>query len=102
MGAGASSLPRLRKALLIRAYNLRDKDQSLVDQFIPFAFRGPDMQMYILPSQIQNALRMTSPDYAWLEDLLQTLFLQPSGLQGKVGTYSVSIPMSRFYSALII
>lgn len=78
MGAGASSLPRVRKALLIRAYNIRAPDQTLLDQFIPHAFRGPDMQMYIFPSQVQKCLDMNKADYAWLEELLRSLFTVPS------------------------
>lgn len=90
MGAGASSLPRVRKALLIRAHNMRAADQTLIDQFLPFAFRGPDHQMHILPSQIQNCLNMNKTDYFWLEDLLKTLFtpsdplLASSSSSGKV------------------
>ena len=39
MGGGASSLIRLRKALVIRAYNLRSAEQTLDEQFRPLTFR---------------------------------------------------------------
>jgi hypothetical protein len=35
-GGGASSLARLRKVLLIRAYNSRPKDQTVSEQFAQF------------------------------------------------------------------
>ena len=38
MGGGASSLNRLRKTLLLRAYNLRSEDMTLEEQFSPFAY----------------------------------------------------------------
>jgi len=39
MGGGASSLIRLRKALVMRAYNLRNSQQTLDEQFRPFSYR---------------------------------------------------------------
>lgn len=39
MGSGVSSLVRLRKALVIRAYNLRGADQTIEEQFDKYAFR---------------------------------------------------------------
>jgi len=39
MGGGASSLIRLRKALVIRAYNLRKAELTLDEQFRPHAIR---------------------------------------------------------------
>jgi hypothetical protein len=39
MGAGASSMNRLRKALVMRAYNLRDPGQTLEDFFKAYTYR---------------------------------------------------------------
>jgi hypothetical protein len=39
MGAGASSMNRLRKALLMRAYNIRNSDETLEEQFRKHAYR---------------------------------------------------------------
>ena len=41
MGAGASAANnnRLRKALILRAYNVRPKGQTLEDQFMKFSFK---------------------------------------------------------------
>ena len=40
MGAGASSLNRLRKAVLMRAYNVRQSDETLEEQFRKYAYRA--------------------------------------------------------------
>ncbi len=78
MGAGASTLPRIRKAILMRAYNVRPAEQTLLEQFVPFAYREADHQMYILPSQIKKCLDMNKPDYYWFDELLRTLFILPN------------------------
>ena len=39
MGAGASSMNRLRKAILMRAYNVRNSDETLEEQFRKYAYR---------------------------------------------------------------
>eukprot|EP01031_Cornospumella_fuschlensis_P033787 gene33787-40885_t len=71
MGAGASSVPRLRKALFIKAYNQRsDRSLSLADQFLPFSFRGADYQLYILPSRVLECLGMKGSDYDWIQHIL--------------------------------
>jgi hypothetical protein len=33
MGAGVSSINRLRKAIVLRAYNTREENETLEDQF---------------------------------------------------------------------
>jgi hypothetical protein len=33
MGAGVSTVNRLRKAIILRAYNIRDKNETLEEQF---------------------------------------------------------------------
>jgi hypothetical protein len=74
MGAGASSFSRLRKAVLIRAYNLRPSDQSLIDQFLPYTYQKEGKGLYIEISQIKKCLKMDSAEYKWIEELLQTIF----------------------------
>eukprot|EP00981_Chlorochromonas_danica_P000668 scaffold146_cov171-Ochromonas_danica.AAC.17 len=95
MGSGASSIARVRKALLIRAYNLRPPDQNLLQFFLSHAFRGSDRQMYIKPSQIKLCLGMNNDSYFWLDDLLITIFpssiSQPSGISSSSSS-SVSLP----------
>jgi hypothetical protein len=90
MGAGASSLPRLRKALAIRAYNARkatDKT-TLFEQFLPFAVQRADNRLYYIDSaQIKTCLGLDSQEYAWLDDLLVTLFRQPGGNEQGPGIY---------------
>jgi hypothetical protein len=39
MGGGVSSIGRLRKALVIRAYNLREEGESIEEQFLEHAFQ---------------------------------------------------------------
>ncbi len=80
MGAGASSLPRLRKALLIKAYNARSTSQngadlSLYEQFLPYAYQRDDKMYYINVVQIKTCLGLEmSKDYVWLDDLLIAMF----------------------------
>ena len=76
MGAGASSLPRLRKALLIKAYNTRRSPElSLYEQFLPFAAQLPEDKMfYITVPRIKECLGLDAKDYAWLDELLNTMF----------------------------
>jgi hypothetical protein len=38
MGAGVSSMTRLRKTLVMRAYNLRDEGQTLEDFFKEYSY----------------------------------------------------------------
>ena len=80
MGAGAS-LGRLRKAVVIRSYNLRRPDQTVEEQFKCFTFRSvDDGQLYIRLSDIRNCLGMDSKDYGWIEELFAHTF------GGKVAT----------------
>lgn len=65
MGAGASSLIRLRKALVLRAYNLRSSQQTLEEQFRPIAFRENGV-LYIALADVSKFLSVDAP---WLEDL---------------------------------
>lgn len=82
MGAGAS-LGRLRKAIVIRSYNLRRPDQTVEEQFKCYTFRSvDDGQLHIRLSDIRNCLGMDSKDYGWIEELFSHTF------GGKVGMYS--------------
>lgn len=74
MGGGASTLSRLRKAVVIRAYNLREPDQSLDQQFRPFAVRSIDGKLYITTQNIRSCLRMESKEYEWMDHLFQHTF----------------------------
>lgn len=76
MGAGASSLPRLRKALLMKAYNSRkQEDLSLFEQFLPFAHQKDDSAYYIYIAQVKVCLGIeNNKDYAFLDEVLYNLF----------------------------
>jgi hypothetical protein len=81
MGAGASSLPRLRKALLMKAYNARSKssegsDLTLYEQFLPFAYQREDKMYYINVTQIKACLGLVEDkkEYLWLDELLANIF----------------------------
>lgn len=39
MGAGVSSMNRLRKALVMRAYNLRDSEETLEEYFKKYTYK---------------------------------------------------------------
>ena len=68
MGVGVSSL-RLRKAVVLRAYNLRDGDQTLEEQFRKYAFRGDDGRLWIKLSDIKNGLSFT--ELSWADDMMK-------------------------------
>lgn len=74
MGAGASSLNRLRKAVVIRAYNLREPDATVDDQFRRFAVRAADNSLYITISNVRKCLGMESKEHEWVDDLLHHAF----------------------------
>ncbi|KAJ1434185.1 hypothetical protein B484DRAFT_394164, partial [Ochromonadaceae sp. CCMP2298] len=74
MGAGASALPRLRKALVIRSYNLRAPDETIEEQFRVYAFRDARNVLHIKLSDIKLCLGMDSGEYMWVEDLFQHTF----------------------------
>jgi hypothetical protein len=74
MGGGASSLTRLRKAIVIRAYNLRAADETVDDQFRRFAQRGGDNVLYISLEDIRRSLNMETKEYEWVDHLFQHLF----------------------------
>lgn len=80
MGSGASTLNRLRKAIIIRAYNLRPEDQSLMEQFLPFTYQKEGQGLYITLANVKKCLSLDSGDYQWMVDLMQALFTksQPS------------------------
>ena len=83
MGAGAS-LGRLRKAVVIRSYNLRRPDHTVEEQFKCYTFRSmDDGQLYIRLDDIRNCLGMDSKDYGWIEELFSLTF------GGKVRGYTV-------------
>lgn len=57
MGAGASSLARLRKAVVIKSYNLRKSNQTIEEQFKCYAFRNKtDGFLYIKLDDIRKCL----------------------------------------------
>ena len=59
MGAGAS-LDRLRNVLVLKAYNARAKDQTIVQQFGPFVqWNDDDNSAYLHVSDIQKCPSLT-------------------------------------------
>ena len=78
MGSGVSTLNRLRKALVIRAYNLRPSDQTLIEQFLPFSFQKDSQGLYITIENIKKCLKLDNGEYRWIEELLDALFSQSS------------------------
>jgi hypothetical protein len=55
MGVGVSSL-RLRKALILRSYNLRKEDQTMEEQFSHLGERGEDGEYYISLDGVKDYL----------------------------------------------
>lgn len=74
MGGGVSSLNRLRKAIVIRAYNLRKPDDTVDDQFRRFAVRGADGVLYISFENIKRCLVMETKEYEWIDQFLHRSF----------------------------
>lgn len=78
MGSGASILSRVRKALVIRAYNLRAADQTLIEQFLPYSFQKDGQGLYITVDSVKKCLKLDNGEYKWIEDLLDAMFSQSS------------------------
>lgn len=74
MGGGASSLIRLRKAIIIRSYNLRKPEETVDQQFRKFAVRGEDGVLIISLQNIRNCLEMESKEYDWIDHLFLRIF----------------------------
>ena len=80
MGAGAS-LDRLRNVLVLKAYNARAKDQTIVQQFGPFVqWNDDDNSAYLHVSDIQKCLSLTDEQ---TNKLLQR-FVLPLQLDGMI------------------
>jgi hypothetical protein len=73
MGGAVSLQQRCRKALVIRAYNIRPADQTIEDQFSAYSFLKGDGQFYTNADLIKQCLNIGSNDYPWLEPLMQIL-----------------------------
>lgn len=69
MGGGASSVSRLRKSLVIRAYNMRKRDDTFDDQFRKYAFKKEDGTHCISVKDIRLCLQLESGEYSWVDDL---------------------------------
>lgn len=65
MGAGASSQNRLRKALVIRAFNTRSENETIEEQFSRFVYKKNGV-LYISLKDIKLALSL---DAAWIDEL---------------------------------
>lgn len=74
MGGGASSLIRLRKAIIIRSYNLRKPEETVDQQFRKFAVRGEDGILIISLHNIRNCLEMEAKEYDWIDHLFLRIF----------------------------
>lgn len=70
MGQGISSL-RLRKAIVIRAYNLRSGDETLEEQFKSFAFPSDDGELKISLLDIKACLSFA--EISWADDMIKRL-----------------------------
>lgn len=81
MGSGASSLIYFRKALLIRACNLRKPGQTLDEQFRKYAYKGIDKQLRITIVDIRRCLCMEPGEYLWIEDLFRANGTPTSGTE---------------------
>jgi hypothetical protein len=94
MGSGVSTLTRLRKAVLLKAYNLRSSpDQSLMEQFLPFTYQkdGTKGGLYISIRNIKKCLKMDTPEYKWIEEVLQAIFTVPPTSDDNVVIQKVSV-----------
>lgn len=74
MGGAAStgnSILRLRKALAIRAYNVRNSDETLDEQFKKFTIRKPgETRLYITLVDVKRCLGLES-DSLWVDELFK-------------------------------
>lgn len=73
MGGAVSLQQRCRKALVIRAYNMRPSDQTLEEQFSSFSYLKGDGEFYTNADLIKQCLNIGENDYPWLEPLMQIL-----------------------------
>jgi len=74
MGAGASTLARLRKAIVIRSYNLRQPNETVDEQFRKYAHRSSNNALYITTEDVRRCLGMEAGEYGWVDDLLKHSF----------------------------
>jgi len=74
MGGGSSSLHRLRKILIIRAYNSRPEGITLEEQFLKFTEVDQKGQRVLTVSAIKQALGLKPNDKSalWLDELVKT------------------------------
>jgi hypothetical protein len=104
MGSGVSTLTRLRKAVLLKAYNLRSSpDQSLMEQFLPFTYQkdGGKGGLYISIRNIKKCLKMDTPEYKWIEEVLQAIFTVRSESDAGV-VQKVSIVFACFFDEYVL
>ena len=73
MGGGVSSLSRLRKAVVIRAYNLRTLEETVDTQFRQYATRGTDGALHISIDAVKRCLKMDTKEYEWVNQLFQLM-----------------------------
>jgi len=63
---------RLRKALCIRAYNIRSADETLEEQFAKLSYRGEDGRVYLLFVDVKTVLGFT--DTPWIDEVFKRLW----------------------------
>lgn len=83
MGGGISISFRLRKALLMRAYNVRSKDSVILtieDQFRPYAFKSNDGKLEISLESIRKCLNLED-SANWVDNMLKEVLNQDNQLQ---------------------
>lgn len=67
----ASSLNRLRKALVMRAYNIRKSDETLDELFRPHAYRSPSISGYYI--SVSSVKKILSENAPWVDLLFQQI-----------------------------
>ena len=49
-----------------------------MDQFLPYSFQKEGKGLYISIYQIKKCLKMDTPEYKWIEEILQAVFTIPT------------------------
>mmetsp|Transcript_26619 Transcript_26619/g.34974 ORF Transcript_26619/g.34974 Transcript_26619/m.34974 type:complete len:684 (+) Transcript_26619:96-2147(+) len=98
MGGGSSSLHRLRKILVIRAYNARGNGVTLEEHFAKFTEKDESGKKVLPVSAVKQALGLKPTDKSavWLDDFMTTYFTGPVGSQNVLAT----LPLETFLDFL--
>lgn len=85
MGAGASSLQRARKVLVIRAYNARAPEETLFEQFDKISKKTSQGKQIIRIDDVKKALGLSKAE--WFDEII--LRVSQNEVRG------ISIPLHR-------